>query len=194
MRAIASSAASIPTSCCRGSSLRPHGARAVRRRASAVTVAGKAEAPERIIDFPLEELRRLAGVDGRPHRGRARARPSRLLRRRQRRQNMKIAVPSWRPRRRRQGRHRRGGRAHHRRRPRSVDPVRPRRGAAQAGAHADPGAHPQGQARARRARPGRGRHLVVHLQAAGRTVRRRRGPSSRSPIRSRPSSPTCGRA
>jgi phenylalanyl-tRNA synthetase beta chain len=30
---------------------------------SAVTVAGKAEAPERIIDFPLEELRRLAGLE-----------------------------------------------------------------------------------------------------------------------------------
>src|SRR5437879_6878884 len=30
---------------------------------SAITVAGKAEAPERIIDFPLEELRRLAGVE-----------------------------------------------------------------------------------------------------------------------------------
>ena len=35
------------------------------------------------------------------------------------------------------------------------------------------GAHPQGQARARGARPDRGRDLVVHLQAAGRTVRRR---------------------
>jgi phenylalanyl-tRNA synthetase beta chain len=30
---------------------------------SAVTVAGKAEAPERIIDFPLDELPRLAGLD-----------------------------------------------------------------------------------------------------------------------------------
>jgi len=30
---------------------------------SQITVAGKAEAPERIIDFPLEELRRLAGVE-----------------------------------------------------------------------------------------------------------------------------------
>src|SRR6266540_2205145 len=30
---------------------------------SAITVAGKAEAPERIIDFPLEELRRLASVE-----------------------------------------------------------------------------------------------------------------------------------
>src|SRR5712692_4197876 len=30
---------------------------------SAITVAGKAEAPERIIDFPLEQLRRLAGVE-----------------------------------------------------------------------------------------------------------------------------------
>ena len=30
---------------------------------SEVTVAGKAEAPERIIDFPLDELPRLAGLD-----------------------------------------------------------------------------------------------------------------------------------
>src|SRR5262249_61545571 len=30
---------------------------------SEVTVAGKAEAPERIIDFPLSELRRLAGIE-----------------------------------------------------------------------------------------------------------------------------------
>ena len=59
---------------------------------------------------------------------------------------------------------------------------------------ADPGAHPQGQARARRARHGRGGDLVVHLEAAGRAVRRRHSPSLRSPIRSRPTSPTCGRA
>jgi phenylalanyl-tRNA synthetase beta chain len=30
---------------------------------SEITVAGKAEAPERVIDFPLDELRRLAGLD-----------------------------------------------------------------------------------------------------------------------------------
>jgi phenylalanyl-tRNA synthetase beta chain len=30
---------------------------------SQITVAGKAEAPERVIDFPLDELRRLAGLD-----------------------------------------------------------------------------------------------------------------------------------
>ena len=139
---------------------------------SAITVAGKAEAPERIIDFPLEELRRLAGVEvgltevkrvlG--HLGFFVAGQGPAI---------KVAVPSWRPDVRRQGRHRRGGRAHRRRRPRPVDAVRPRRGAAQAGAHADPGAHPQGQARARRARHGRGRDLVVHLEAAGRAVRRR---------------------
>ncbi len=73
----------------------------------------------------------------------------------------------------RQGRHRRGGGAHPRRRPRPGDAVPARRRAAQAGADADPGAHPQGQARARRARAGRGRHLVVRLEAAGRAVRRR---------------------
>ena len=40
------------------------------------------EAPERIIDFPLDELPRLAGLEVGLARGQARARPSRLLRRR----------------------------------------------------------------------------------------------------------------
>ena len=97
--------------------------------------------------------------------------------------------------RRRQGRHRRRGRAHRRRRPRAA-----RRRSTRGDAPRKPvltaaaGAHAQGQARARGARPGRSRHLVVHLQAAGRIVRRRRSRNWRSPIRSRPIFPTCGRA
>ena len=46
---------------------------------SEVTVAGSAEIPERVIDFPLSEIKRLAGIAV-PLAGRApRARPSRLL-------------------------------------------------------------------------------------------------------------------
>ena len=44
---------------------------------------------------------------------------------------------------------------------------------AQADPHPLAGAHPQGQARARRARHGRGGDVVVHRQGAGRAVRRR---------------------
>jgi phenylalanyl-tRNA synthetase beta chain len=63
---------------------------------SAVTVAGKAEPPERIIDFPLDEVPRLAGLDvGLPevkrvlgHLGFFVAGTS---------DKVKIAVPSWRP-------------------------------------------------------------------------------------------------
>ena len=47
--------------------------------------------------------------------------------------------------------------------------------AAQAGADADPAAHPPRQARARRARHGRGGDLVVHRKAGRRIVRRRPG-------------------
>ena len=139
---------------------------------SEITVAGKAEAPERIIDFPLSELKRLAGLEASlievrrvlEHLGFFVAGQG---------EKVKIAVPSWRADVAGQGRHRRGDRAHPRRRSRAADAVRPRRGAAQAGAHADPGAHTQGQARARRARPHRGGDVVVHRQGAGGIVRRR---------------------
>jgi phenylalanyl-tRNA synthetase beta chain len=64
--------------------------------ASEVTVAGNAEAPERVIDFPLSELKRLAGVtvpvtDTRrvlSHLGFFVAGQS---------ERVKVAVPSWRP-------------------------------------------------------------------------------------------------
>ena len=56
------------------------------------------------------------------------------------------------------------------------------------------GAHPQGQARARRARHGRGRDLVVHLASRRPSCSAAASPSWRSPIRSRPTCPTCGRA
>jgi phenylalanyl-tRNA synthetase beta chain len=52
-----------PISWCLGSSSPPDGDRAVRRHAVQVTVARKAEAPEKIVDFPTSELKRLAGLD-----------------------------------------------------------------------------------------------------------------------------------
>jgi phenylalanyl-tRNA synthetase beta chain len=63
---------------------------------SAITVAGKAEAPERIIDFPLEELRRLAGVEvGLPEIKRVLGHLGFFVAGQG--QAVKIAVPSWRP-------------------------------------------------------------------------------------------------
>ena len=73
-------------------------------------------------------------------------------------------------------------------------PFAARRRAAQAGADADPDPHPHGQARAGRARHGRGGDLVVHLQARRPNCSAAASPNWRSPIRSRPNSPTCGRA
>ncbi|MET0924662.1 MAG: phenylalanine--tRNA ligase subunit beta, partial [Xanthobacteraceae bacterium] len=64
--------------------------------ASAITVAGKAEAPERIIDFPLEELCRLAGVEvGLPEIKRVLGHLGFFVAGQG--QTVKIAVPSWRP-------------------------------------------------------------------------------------------------
>ena len=86
-----------------------------------------------------------------------------------------------------QGRSRRGGRAHRRRRPRAADAARRATQRAQAGAHADPAAHPPRQARACRARPDRGGHLVVHLarrRPSSSAAARRAG--ARQPDRRRP--------
>ena len=73
-------------------------------------------------------------------------------------------------------------------------PFDARRRAAQAGAHRRPGAHPQGQARAGGARHGRGGDLVVHLASRRPNCSAAASRSSRSPIRSRRTFPTCGRA
>ena len=127
-RATASSAASIRPSWCRASSSRPsmvldlcggdavrdHGRRRAADAASASSISRSTE------------VKRLAGLDVRLPEMQARARPSRLLRRRPgpSREGRGADLAARRP---RQGRHRRGGRAHHRRRPRAVDAVRARR-------------------------------------------------------------------
>ena len=100
---------------------------------------------------------------------------------------VKVAVPSWRTDVAGQGRHRRGDRAHRRRRQGADDAVRARRRAAQAGPDRDPAPHPPRQARARRARHGRSGDVVVHLKARSRIVRWRTGRArARQPDRLRP--------
>ena len=86
-----------------------------------------------------------------------------------------------------EGRHRRGNRAHRRRRQRADDAVRTRRRAAQAGPDHDPAPHPPRQARARGARHGGSRDVVIHFETACRIVRRRAGsPRARQPDCLRP--------
>ena len=147
-------------------------------------MVGKAFGDDRVIDFPLTEVKRLAGIDvplaemkrilG--HLGFMMAGSGPVV---------KVAVPSWRSDVSRQGRHRRGDRAHRRRRQGADDAVRSRRRAAQAGPDADPVAHPPRQARAGRARHGRGRDVVVHLQTACRIVRPRSARGQQPPRPSR---------
>ena len=104
-------------------------------------VVGKAFGEDKIIDFPLSEIKRLAAIEVplgevQPH-----SRPSRLHGGRQRRGGEdRGAVVAFR--RARQGRHRRGNRAHRRRRPGADDAVRSRRRAAQADPHRDPDCAP----------------------------------------------------
>ena len=76
-RAIASSAASIRTSCCRASNSRRRWcSTCAAATPSEVVVAGEAEAPEKIIDFPVSEVKRLAGLDAAACRDAAHARAS----------------------------------------------------------------------------------------------------------------------
>ena len=100
---------------------------------SEVTVAGKAEAPEISHRFPDQRIEAARRPRPRPGRDAARAQQARLLRRRPgpAREGRGAVVAA---RHRGQGRHRRGDRAHRRRRPHALDAVRPRRRAAQAGA------------------------------------------------------------
>ena len=156
-------------------------------------VVGNAFGDDRIIDFPLSEVKRLAGIEvplvemrrilG--HLGFMVAGSGPVV---------KVAVPSWRT-----DVHGKADIVEEIVRIVGVDkvPMTPfERGddAAQAGADRDPAPHPPRQARARGARHGGSRDLVVHFKAACRIVRRRPGRNSRSPIRSPPTCPTCGRA
>ena len=137
-------------------------------------VVGKAFGDDRIIDFPLSEVKRLAGIEvplvemrrilG--HLGFMVAGSGPVV---------KVAVPSWRT-----DVHGKAdiveeSRAHRRRRQGADDAVRARRRRAQAGPDHDPAPQPPRQARAGCARHGGSRDLVVHFQAACRIVRRRPG-------------------
>ena len=135
-------------------------------------VVGNAFGEDRVIDFPLTEVKRLAGIDVPLAGDETNPWPSRLHDGRQRPggegRGALLAIG-----RARQGRYRRGDRAHCRRRQGADDAVRAWRRAAQADPHRHPAAHAPRQARACRARPGRGGDVVVHRKAIGRIVRRR---------------------
>ena len=128
-------------------------------------VVGNAFGEDRVIDFPLAEVKRLAGIDVPLAEMKRILDPSRLHGGRQRpcREGRGALLAH---RRARQGRHRRGNRAHRRRRQGADDAVRTRRRAAQAGPDHDPAPHPPRQARAGGARHGRSRDVVVHFKAA----------------------------
>ncbi len=149
------------------------GARPLRRRAVRDRGRRQSGAEGKDHRLPAQRIAAARRPQAVARRRAPRAGEARLLRRRPGRagegRGAVVAAGRARPR-----RHRRRDRAHRRRRPGAVDAVPARRPCAQAGADADPGAHPQGQAHAGRARADRSGDLVVHLQARGRTVRRRR--------------------
>ena len=155
-------------------------------------VVGNAFGEDRVIDFPLAEVKRLAAIDVPLAGDEAHPRPSRLHARGQRPggEGRGAVVAHGRA---RQGRYRRGNRAHCRRRQGADDAVRSRRCTAQADPDANPVAHPPRQARARRTRHGRSRNLVVHRKAARPNCSAAGSRNWRWPIRSRPICPTCGR-
>ena len=90
---------------------------------SEITVAGDPQVPELVIDFPLSELKRLAGLDvPLPEVRRVLSRLGFFVAGQgDDREGRGAVVAAGRA---RQGRHRRGGRAHPRRRPRAGDAVR----------------------------------------------------------------------
>ena len=160
---------------------------------SEVIVAGKAEAPERIIDVPVGEVKRLTGLEvALPEFKRilghlgffvAGAAPV-----------VKVAPPSWRP-----DVEGKADIVEEIMRIVGVDRVPETpfpRGVGGAQARADHSAepHPQGPARARRPWHDRGRHLVVHRASARPNCSTAASQNWRWPIRSLPNCRTCGRA
>ncbi len=136
-------------------------------------VVGNAYGDDRVIDFPLSEVKRLAGIEVPAAADARHPQPARLRDGRQR-AGREGRDPVLAHRRAGQGRHRRGGRAHRRRRQGADDAVRPRRRAAQGVADADSVAHSPRQARARRPRHDRGGDVFLHYETGGRIVRRRK--------------------
>ncbi len=139
---------------------------------SANEIAAEPRTPDLVIDFPLDTVARLAGVEvALPELRRVLGRLGFFVAGQGK--SVKIAPPSWRP-----DVHGKPDIVEEVVRIIGVDriPVTPfDRGEAPRKpvlTHA-PAAHPQGQARAGGPRPGRSRHLVLHLQAAGGAVRRR---------------------
>ncbi len=155
-------------------------------------VVGKAFGDDRVIDFPVTEVKRLSGIEvPQPemkriltHLGFMMAGPGPVV---------KVAVPSLAHRCAWQGRHRRGDRAHLRRRQGADDAVRARRGRAQAGADAAPAPHPPRQARAREPRHHRSGDLVLHREVCGQPCSAAASANSKWPTRSPRICPTCAR-
>ena len=139
-----------------------------------ILIAGEVPDPKTVIDLPVSEVKRIAGID--PSVSEITAILESLGfactaasdQGRYRRQRADLAS-----RRDDQGRPRRGGRAHHRRRSRPGDAAAadPRRG--EAGAHPAPDPDAARQACARRPRPGRSRDLVLHFAGRFGGFRRR---------------------
>ena len=160
---------------------------------SEIVVVGKTYGDDRIIDFPIDEVKRLAGIEvplvemrrilG--HLGFTVAGSGAII---------KVAIPSWRAD--VQGK---ADIVEEIVRIVGVDrvPLTPFdawRCAAQADPDADPGAHPPRQARARRARHGRSRDMVVRRQDRRPNCSAAAARNSRSPTRLRRICRTCAQA
>ena len=142
---------------------------------SEVFLAGAVPAEKRRIDFPYGETKRLAGVEHHAAGGRRHSEAARLFgRARGPAPARRITIPALAPRHRGQGRPRRGNPAHRRRRTRPRDSAAARGGRRRAHHDAVAEARARGAADARRARPRRGRHLVLRLGQRGQGFRRRR--------------------
>ena len=141
--------------------------------ASEITVAGEAKSPDKLIEFPADEVKRLSGLDlPLPEMKRILEKLGFFVAGTGK--SVKVAVPSWRP-----DIEGKADIVEEVVRIAGVDRVPcdripARRRAAQTRSHHRAASYAQGQARACSAGPRRSGDMVVHLQAAGRIVRRRR--------------------